>query len=188
MTENSNPAKRCSQTVFPMTACISALLFCAALYCSHLVFGQGREPALPDGQGKQLVAFTCSQCHALREILLLRDGRQGWEKTVDRMVLYGAQLSPSEAEVVTRYLATQLGPQTGSAPSNSVTITLPSGPGRDLVSERCALCHSLDMVVATTRSQADWESIVHDMMQRGMPATPHEVQLILSYLKANYSR
>ena len=198
MTKSSTATKRRSQNASGKTSRFWGLLFCVVLCCSHLMSGQRREPVLPDGEGKQLVAFACSQCHGLQETLILRDGQRGWEDTVDRMVLYGAQLSPSEADSVTRYLTTQLGPQTGpapsdattrsqSAPSNSVKITLPSGPGRELVSERCALCHSLEKAVATTRSKADWESITHDMVRRGMPATPDEVQLILSYLLANYS-
>jgi mono/diheme cytochrome c family protein len=199
MANNSTTNRPRSQNDCPKAARIWALLFSAVLSCSQLAPGQRREPALPEGEGKQLVAFACSQCHGLQETLILRDGQKGWEDTVNRMVLYGAQLSPSEAELATRYLVTELGPRTSPAPSgdtpqstsetgSSVKITLASGPGKDLVAERCSRCHGLEKALGATRTKADWESVTRDMVKRGMPATPDEVQLILAYLRANYSR
>jgi cytochrome c5 len=178
----------------------ASLLFCASLFFSSLVYAQEeRGPALPDGDGKQLVTLVCSQCHGLRETQILRDGQKGWEEVVDRMVLYGAQLSPSEADLVTRYLATQLGPgtrlvQKGAVPSQHVLgertkiISLPEGPGKELVAARCALCHDLEKVVSSTRSKADWESITINMVQRGMQSTPDEMQKMMSYLQANFGK
>lgn len=171
-----------------------SVLICAALCCSPAVRTQSVEPALPNGNGNQLVAFTCSQCHGLREITILRDGSKGWQDTVDRMVLYGAQLSPSEADLVTRYLTTQFGPRTSPAFSTGnelappVIIALAEGAGKDLVQQRCAQCHSLEKVVTTRRSPSDWDSVVSDMERRGMQATPDEVKLMLSYLMTHYSR
>lgn len=197
---------RSSQRPFLKTSCYAGLLFCASLCCSSLMYGQQKgRTVLPDGDGKQLVTLVCSQCHGLREIAILRDGQQGWRKTVDRMVLYGAQLSPSEADVVTRYLATELGPDTGimysdtgvmhsgTAPHQAAfghgprNISLPAGRGRELVATRCVQCHSLEKVVSTSRSKADWVSITHNMVQRGLQATPDETRTIISYLQANFS-
>jgi hypothetical protein len=154
-----------------------------------------REPALPEVDGKPLVAFACSQCHGLRETVILRDGESGWREVVNRMVLYGAQLSPSEANDVTHYLATQLGPHNATAQigaglrhSGKLTkvISLPPGRGEELVSTRCALCHDLEKVVSVTRTKADWESVTDNMVQRGMKATPEEVQTMIAYLRANF--
>lgn len=173
------------------------LLFCASLCFRSAMYAQEeRGPALPDGEGKQLVAMVCSQCHGLKETAILRDGQKGWEEVVDRMVLYGAQLSPSEADLVTRYLATQLGPglmHSAATPSGvaagdgPMKISLPEGPGRQLVAERCALCHDLAKVISVHRTKADWESITIDMMQRGVNATPVETGTMIAYLQANFS-
>jgi mono/diheme cytochrome c family protein len=181
-------------------ACYAGLLLCVSLSFCSVVYGQDdRGPALPDGEGKQLVALVCSQCHGLKETTILRDGQMGWEEVVDRMVLYGAQLSPSEADLVTRYLATQLGPGKGLAQSvaspskgalGSATkkISLPEGPGSELVAARCALCHTLEKVVSSPRTKADWVAITNNMVQRGMPATLDETQTIISYLQASFGR
>ena len=164
------------------------LLFCLT---GVLRAQEGRVPALPDGDGKQLVATACSQCHGLRQTQILRDGQNGWQEVVDRMVLYGAQLTPAEAATVTHYLAVQLGP--GTDPMRSVTLpggskemTLPAGTGKDLVQARCVLCHDLGRVVGSTRSKADWESITNNMVERGLKASPADIQTMVAYLSAQF--
>ena len=157
-----------------------------------------RGVTLPDGDGKELVAFACSQCHGLKETVILRDGREGWQEVVDRMVLYGAQLSPSEADQVTRYLVAELGPRTtvvhGDLPSRADLgiapglAALPEGAGRELVATRCAQCHDLGKVVSSRRTKADWVAITNNMVQRGMKATPTETQTMIGYLQASLSK
>ena len=177
-----------------------SVLLCATLGLVGLAQAQegGRGPALPDGEGKQLVTVVCSQCHGLRQTQILRDGQNGWQDVVDRMVLYGAQVTPAEAATITHYLATQLGPGTGAMASgalppqnalgNAKEISLPDGPGKDLVSTRCVLCHNLERVVSSTRSKADWEAIASNMTQRGLKATPDELQSMTAYLSTHFGK
>jgi mono/diheme cytochrome c family protein len=182
-----------------MTSCsgrhlpqVIGFLFCFLLCFSGLLHGQeGRGPALPDGDGKQLVATVCSQCHGLRQTQILRDGQNGWDEVVHRMVLYGAQLTPAEAATVTHYLAVQLGPGTdpmrsGTLPGGSKEISLPAGTGKDLVQTRCVLCHDLGRVVGSTRSKADWEAITNNMVERGLKASPADIQTMVAYLSAQF--
>ncbi len=190
---------RCSRRPFLKPGCRAVLLLWVSSCCISPMYGQHKgAQGLPDGDGKQLVTLVCSQCHGLREIEILRDGQQGWRKTVDRMVLYGAQLTPSEADDVTRYLATELGPDKGIMHSGTIPhrdtsgngaqkSLLPAGRGRELVATRCVQCHSLEKVVSTSRSKADWVSITHNMVQRGLQGTPEEIRTIISYLQANFS-
>ena len=174
-------------------------LLLAVLLCSGYLHGQEeRGPALPDGEGKELVTFACSQCHGLRETQILRDGEKGWEEVVNRMVLFGAQLSPSEADAVTHYLATYLGPNSGimsasASRQNSMgdgikRFLLPMGLGKELVAARCgAMCHDLERVVSSNRTKADWVSITNNMVQRGLKATPDEINTMIGYLQASFS-
>jgi mono/diheme cytochrome c family protein len=67
------------------------------------------------------------------------------------------------------------------------SVTLPEGPGKELVAAHCALCHNLEKVVSSKRSKADWEATTINMEQRGMKATPDEMQTMISYLQANFS-
>ena len=177
-----------------------ALLLCATLGLVGLAHAQegGRVQPLPEGDGKQLVTVVCSQCHGLRQTQILRDGQNGWQEVVDRMVLYGAQVTPSEAATITHYLATQLGPGTGTMASgalppqnalgNAKEISLPDGAGKDLVSTRCILCHNLERVVSSTRSKGDWEAIASNMTQRGLKASPDELQSMTAYLSSHFGK
>jgi mono/diheme cytochrome c family protein len=185
-------ANRMTTFRFRQLATVTSSLFCFLLCVGGLLHAQeGRVPALPEGDGKQLVATVCSQCHGLRQTQILRDGQNGWQEVVDRMVLYGAQLTPAEAATITHYLAVQLGP--GTDPMRSVTLpggskemTLPAGTGKDLVQMRCVLCHDLGRVVGSTRSKADWESITNNMVERGLKASPADIQTMVAYLSSQF--
>jgi cytochrome c5 len=144
---------------------------------------QGADP-LPAGDGRDLVAVACSQCHYLGTIAKIRDGAPGWRRYVDNMVLRGAQLTKPEIETVVAYLARNLGPGMNLPPAKPVA--LPDGPGKDLVAERCALCHNLERVVAVKRERKAWPVIVADMLAQGAPATTEEAKTISDYLAANF--
>jgi len=139
---------------------------------------------LPAGDGRDLVAVACSQCHYLGTIAKIRDGAAGWRMYVDNMVLRGAQLTPPEIETVVSYLTLNLGPGANLPPQKPVT--LPDGAGKNLVETRCALCHDLERVAAVKRSRAQWPAIVANMVERGATATPDEAKAISNYLAANF--
>jgi cytochrome c5 len=139
---------------------------------------------LPAGEGRDLVATTCSQCHYLGTIAKIRDGSAGWRLFVNNMVLRGAQLTGPEIDTVVDYLALNLGPGINLPPAKPVA--LPSGPGKELVATRCNLCHDLERVAAPKRHKADWPVIVANMVGRGATATPEEAKAISDYLVANF--
>lgn len=59
---------------------------------------------------------------------------------------------------------------------------LPPGDGRGLVLNSCASCHNLKMVVLARKSRADWARSVNDMIQRGAPVFPEEIEPMTAYL------
>jgi len=139
---------------------------------------------LPPGDGRDLVAVACSQCHYLGTIAKIRDGAAGWRTYVNNMVLRGAQLTPAEVDKVVDYLALNLGPGINLPPAKHVT--LPDGPGKNLVETRCALCHDLERVADVKRQKKTWSVIVADMVTWGATATPEEAKTISDYLAANF--
>ena len=60
---------------------------------------------LPDGPGKQETERLCSQCHELARALSLRQDRDGWQSTMDKMVTLGLQGKEDEMRAVVDYLA-----------------------------------------------------------------------------------
>jgi cytochrome c5 len=162
-------------------ALVFALALMVATTPSHAQ--QAADP-LPPGDGHDLVAVACSQCHYLGTIAKIRDGAPGWRRYVDNMVLRGAQLTKPEIDTVVAYLARNLGPGTNLPPAKPVA--LPDGSGKTLVAERCALCHDLERVVAVKRRRQAWPVIVADMVAQGAPATADEAKTISDYLGVNF--
>lgn len=139
---------------------------------------------LPAGEGREIVAVACSQCHYLGTIAKIRDGAAGWRTYVSNMVLRGAQLTPAEVDKVVNYLATNLGPGINLPPQKPVR--LPEGNGKQLVETRCALCHDLERVAEVKRKKDNWGPIVANMVAWGAPATAEEAKTITDYLAANF--
>src|SRR6266567_4436459 len=76
---------------------------------------------LPPGEGRDLVAVVCSQCHGLNTIMQIRDGSAGWKQFVDYMIMKGAQVTASETDTIVQYLTASFGPTSppaaGAAPA-----------------------------------------------------------------------
>jgi cytochrome c5 len=158
---------------------------CAAALAIAAVPVARAQGALPPGEGRDVLATACSQCHNLNVIMAMREGPAGWKRHVYNMVTRGAQLNPREADTVIAYLAANFGPTAPGAAA--VKVTLPGGgPGKELVAARCTACHDLERVAAVKRQKADWPALVANMVGRGAVATPDEAQAITSYLAANF--
>jgi cytochrome c5 len=143
--------------------------------------------ALPPGEGRDVLATACTQCHGLGTIMAMRDGPGGWKLQVYNMVIRGAQLTGPETETVISYLAANFGPGSQRPPGTQVAaVALPDGAGKELVETRCALCHDLARVVGIKRPPGGWDSIVANMIQRGAPATAEEGRTISAYLATQF--
>jgi cytochrome c5 len=55
--------------------------------------------------GQTLMQTRCSVCHSLDRVTSAHKTAAQWKTTVDRMINNGAQLSPSEEQVLVNYLA-----------------------------------------------------------------------------------
>lgn len=157
----------------------------------------------PIEEGQQLLEAACVQCHPLILTTVTRDGRPGWEDTVHKMVLFGAQLSVHEMGVLTDYLAERYGPgtgpmstgtlppgaavDTGGGAVTSENIALPAGDGRDIVQGLCSGCHDMGRIVATRRSAASWRTYTENMLaQGGIDASDEQIAGAVSYLSSHF--
>jgi cytochrome c5 len=139
---------------------------------------------LPQGEGRDIVAVACTQCHALTPLLQMRDGPVGWKRHVYNMVLRGAQLPPKDLDTVLAYLNSNFGPGQNLPPAKPVT--LPDGPAKSLVETRCTLCHDLERVTLAKRHKKDWPIIVANMFERYVVSEPDQARDIAAYLASNY--
>lgn len=67
---------------------------------------EAESAMLPEGQGRDAVAFMCVPCHGVLPALALRKTASGWSATVEDMRLKGAQGTDQQAAAAAKYLAT----------------------------------------------------------------------------------
>ncbi|HLK51268.1 MAG TPA: helix-hairpin-helix domain-containing protein [Bryobacteraceae bacterium] len=63
---------------------------------------------------------------------------------------------------------------------------LPPGNGHGAVVASCTGCHSLKVVVNARRTPAEWAATVDDMIQRGAPAFPDEIEAMTAFLAKSF--
>ena len=63
---------------------------------------------------------------------------------------------------------------------------LPPGPARESVTTTCITCHGLKTVVLARKSQPEWAKAVNDMIQRGAPVFPDEIEPMVQYLAKSF--
>lgn len=60
---------------------------------------------MPDGPGREETQKLCSDCHELARSLSLRQDRDGWKTTVNKMIGLGAQGTEREFAAAVEYLS-----------------------------------------------------------------------------------
>lgn len=67
------------------------------------------DPRLPEGPNRDLVIRICGSCHDLSNLYsTVGRSREGWNETIDNMVLLGLSVTPQERSLILNYLATYL--------------------------------------------------------------------------------
>jgi cytochrome c551/c552 len=66
--------------------------------------------------------------------------------------------------------------------------TLMPGKGVELTTSRCVICHDAQHITRAKLSRDEWAFNVKNMIERGAPITPEEIQPIVDYLATYYNR
>ena len=64
---------------------------------------------LPEGEGKELFAKKCSQCHSLEDATMSRRTRGQWDGIIQEMTELGAQFTDEEKSTILGYLSKNFG-------------------------------------------------------------------------------
>ncbi len=78
-----------------------------------------------------------------------------------------------------------------SALADESRIQLKEGRGKDIVVNKCALCHSTDMILINSPflDKKAWEGVVNKMVNvMGAPLTQEEIPVAVEYLSKNYGK
>src|SRR5262245_48998630 len=63
------------------------------------------DKPLPDGPGKEETQKLCSRCHDLDKSVSINQDRAGWQRTIEKMLAFGAKATDQEFKAVLDYLA-----------------------------------------------------------------------------------
>ncbi|MEP6887247.1 MAG: c-type cytochrome [Nitrospirales bacterium] len=116
----------------------------------------GGESATGDLEALSVLHARCAVCHSTDLITQQRLDREQWTTIVNKMVHWGAQVSPSEQEMLLTYLAAHYHPDAAPARVNEGTgqrsghspIPVQSLPGEaqrgeGLFGRNCVACHGM---------------------------------------------
>lgn len=129
------------------------------------VGGVERDP------GEVAMSRSCLTCHDLTPIRMQALDADGWTVIVDTMIdEHGAEVPDEEIPALIDYLSRVYDP-------------LPAGPGREILLERCTICHTRDRIWAHAGEDREhWETTLLSMLNEGAFLNDQEFETLLSYL------
>jgi mono/diheme cytochrome c family protein len=68
----------------------------------------------------------------------------------------------------------------------STLVTLPAGPGQELVRGNCVICHGVALIEQQRKDSAGWTKTITQMRAWGSPVAAEQVPALLAYLTAHY--
>ena len=135
--------------------------------------------ALPAGAGADVLKQRCVSCHESDIITSQRLSLTGWTRSVDKMVRWGATITPAEREVLQPYLAAHFAPR--PAPSHATAEA-----GAASYQRACLTCHDADIIEQQKLSRTGWTRSVEKMMRWGATISADEKEPLIEYLAARF--
>jgi hypothetical protein len=137
-----------------------------------IAYGRGQD----DGgltKAERLMNTSCSSCHELRKIQTQALDAEGWKSVVTSMIEKGAKVETSDIPLLVRYLEDNFGP-------------LPDGNGKEIVLNKCTMCHDLKRVRQHLASPEEWADTIGAMENEGLMISDEEYATVLRYLARNF--
>ena len=137
------------------------------------------QQQLPAGPGADVLKSRCVVCHEADIITSQKLSLTGGTRSVDKMVRWGASITPEERDVLQPYLAQHFAPR--PAASHGATES-----GAATFKRVCQACHDADIVEQQKLTPTGWTRSVEKMMRWGATVSDAEKQPLIDYLAARY--
>ena len=134
---------------------------------------------LPSGPGADVLKARCISCHEPDIIVSQRLSLAAWTRSVDKMVRWGATITPAEREVLHPYLVANFGPR----PAASHTAT---DAGAATYKRACTTCHETDIIEQQRLTRGRWVGSVDKMIRWGATVSAAEKDALMDYLAARF--
>lgn len=63
---------------------------------------------------------------------------------------------------------------------------LPDGPAKHTVETACSACHALSKVTGAGHGRAEWDAVVHKMINAGAQIPAGQIPVVVDYLAENF--
>lgn len=134
---------------------------------------------LPAGAGLDVLNKRCLSCHEADIISGQKLSLTGWTRSVDKMVRWGASITPEERDLLQPYLAQHFAPR--PVASHPATET-----GAATYQRVCLTCHEADIVGQQKLTPTGWTRSVEKMVRWGAAISDAEKQPLVDYLAARF--
>lgn len=71
-------------------------------------------------------------------------------------------------------------------PARAQNVALPDGAAKDTVQNTCSACHALTMITNSGHSKAEWDTVVHMMVNTGAQLPAGQFDQVVDYLAKNF--
>jgi hypothetical protein len=139
-----------------------------------------QTPDLPDAPGSEAVRVRCLTCHGADIIRGQRLSRAGWEREVEKMVGWGAQLGAREKEEIIDYLSAHVGPNVAAPVRSGESAAAALLP-------RCLTCHDMRLIEQQRLTTPGWVREIDKMIGWGATVTESERTLLSEYLATRFA-
>ena len=133
----------------------------------------GAQDSYNPEKAEKLLNASCNGCHDLRPIQTRALDEKGWSEVVNSMIDKGAKVGKDDVPILVRYLTDVNGP-------------MPEGAGKELILNKCTVCHDLKRVKQHLASPEDWADTLSAMLNEGLMLSDEEFVTALRYLARNF--
>ena len=134
---------------------------------------------LPAGPGLDVLNKRCISCHEADIITSQKLSLTGWTRSVDKMVRWGAIVTPEDRELLQSYLAQHFAPK-------PVASHRSTEAGAAAYKRLCLTCHEADIIEQQKLTPTGWTRSVEKMMRWGAAVSDAEKQPLVDYLAARF--
>jgi cytochrome c5 len=149
---------------------MTGLWLAATAMMAAALFAAGQEDL---AKGEKIVNTTCLSCHDLRPIQTQALDGDEWSEVVSSMVDKGAKVDKEDIPHLIAYLADEFGP-------------MPEGDGKQIVLNKCTVCHDLKRVRQHYATPEEWADTLGAMENEGLIISSEEFVSVLRYLARNF--
>jgi cytochrome c553 len=134
---------------------------------------------LPEAPGSAASEARCLVCHGVDIIRGQRLSTPGWEREVEKMIGWGAQLGATERSDIVEYLNAHFGLKALAPAESEETAAATLLP-------RCLTCHDLRLIEQQRLTAAGWIREIDKMIGWGATLSESERSLLSEYLAKRF--